>query len=966
MEHQIDLRINRKEFKDKLGIKDGETPSDEKLVTLIKPLIPKVQDGKTPSKDELVDIIKPLIPEPLKGKDGSPDKPEEIVAKLRTVKKTWLPIDAIEGDWSTKIPRAANNFYTKRIEELIDVDLSGVTKVGDKYVLSTGSSTDEKVKLNASDPTAGYLDAKLQEGIQQVQFDTTPSTTITGAGQMQWNATEETLDLGMPDNVTLQIGQEVQLKARNNTVSTILNGRPVYSLGMLGNRPTIALAKADAESTGKVLGLATQDILSNADGKITTFGYVRNIDTTGTPFGETWADGDTLWVSKTTAGYLTKTEPAVPHHSDVVGQVVNAHQTQGSILVNIRHHRTMEELSDVDGTPLTTSGQFPVWNQTGGYFDFNYNITNYTPLNNTTTFLKLDQTTPQTIINGAPIFNLGLKTGYVYPTADSTTAFQFRKANGTTAVMTVDTTNERIGIGNAAPTEKLEVTGNLYFASENTGVIVDTSGSKRTGFMKYSGFAGAFVHGNTVPLQIGMVNQTAVTGGTFTPQMSIETNGNVSIGNFTATAVLDVNGSANAGSASLRLRGGDGGTAPADAYQILLSYTGAATYTHNIRTRHSGGTPNENAIDFYTWNQGVDTTTTIGTKHVMTLTGAGRVGIGTTNPSSLLHVSETRTATGVGNYSTLNVVSKWNPTTTDTTYFQSAGNFELFAEGASNISGHLGLRGFRVVTGINGNYSGTVSSVAGFTSTIFNVNGGTITSGYGFRIEPPIGTSTITNLFGVYIAAQKAASVGTAYAIYCNGASDPSYFAGAVGIGTTSPGAAPFSAKLAVVGPITSIQDVDWNGIYVGADTTRYAAYAWRNVSNRAEFYTRGYVYPIYLNNALWINQNSGGTDGKIGINTQSPSARLHIIDTTEQLRLGYDASNYLSATVASTGSTTFALTGTTPIFTFSQAVKVGGGLQSSDGSVGLSATYNIDGSAAGTVATMTFKNGILTAITTR
>jgi hypothetical protein len=237
--------------------------------------------------------------------------------------------------------------------------------------------TDEKVKLNALDATAGYLDAKLQEGIQAVQFDVTNTPLPSTPGLMQWNATDETVDLNMPDDVTLQLGQELQLKARNKTASTILNGYPVYSSGMLGNRPTIALAKGDADSTGKVLGLATQDIPKNGDGKITTFGYVRNINTTGTPFGQTWADGDTLWVSKTTAGYLSNVEPAVPHHSDIIGQVVNAHATQGSILVNVRHHNTLEELSDVNGTPLTTTGQFLSWNQTDGYFDFDDNILAY-------------------------------------------------------------------------------------------------------------------------------------------------------------------------------------------------------------------------------------------------------------------------------------------------------------------------------------------------------------------------------------------------------------------------------------------------------------------------------------------------------------------------------------------------------------------------------------------------------------
>jgi hypothetical protein len=61
-------------------------------------------------------------------------------------------------------------------------------------------------------------------------------------------------------------------------------------------------------------------------------------------------------------------------------------------------------------------------------------------------------------------------------------------------------------------------------------------------------------------------------------------------------------------------------------------------------------------------------------------------------------------------------------------------------------------------------------------------------------------------------------------------------------------------------------------------------------------------------------------TNSRLGVGV-TPSAKIHALATTEQLRLGYDASNYLSATVASTGSTTFALTGTTPTFTFSQKI---------------------------------------------
>ena len=50
----------------------------------------------------------------------------------------------------------------------------------------------------------------------------------------------------------------------------------------------------------------------------------------------------------------------------------------------------------------------------------------------------------------------------------------------------------------------------------------------------------------------------------------------------------------------------------------------------------------------------------------------------------------------------------------------------------------------------------------------------------------------------------------------------------------------------------------------------------------------------------------------RLGIGLTSPLAKLHAMATTEQLRLGYDAANYLSTTVGSTGEATLAATGGT------------------------------------------------------
>ena len=65
---------------------------------------------------------------------------------------------------------------------------------------------------------------------------------------------------------------------------------------------------------------------------------------------------------------------------------------------------------------------------------------------------------------------------------------------------------------------------------------------------------------------------------------------------------------------------------------------------------------------------------------------------------------------------------------------------------------------------------------------------------------------------------------------------------------------------------------------------------------------------------------------GNVGIGTGATvSAKLHAIATTEQLRLGYNATNYFSSTTDANANTTFNLTAAsgTPTFTFSDGVNI-------------------------------------------
>lgn len=71
---------------------------------------------------------------------------------------------------------------------------------------------------------------------------------------------------------------------------------------------------------------------------------------------------------------------------------------------------------------------------------------------------------------------------------------------------------------------------------------------------------------------------------------------------------------------------------------------------------------------------------------------------------------------------------------------------------------------------------------------------------------------------------------------------------------------------------------------------------------------------------------------GHLHIGGENPDAALEVTHTSEQMRVGYDASNYMTVTVGSTGSTTIDLSGTSPEITFNNEVNLDGAAQLPDG----------------------------------
>lgn len=83
--------------------------------------------------------------------------------------------------------------------------------------------------------------------------------------------------------------------------------------------------------------------------------------------------------------------------------------------------------------------------------------------------LNIDQTTPQTTVGTFTFPQVA--TPILKPSTDSTSALGIFKANGTTNILSVDTTNSRIGIGETSPTVTLDINGQVKASSSSYPVV---------------------------------------------------------------------------------------------------------------------------------------------------------------------------------------------------------------------------------------------------------------------------------------------------------------------------------------------------------------------------------------------------------------------------------------------------------------------------------------------------------------
>jgi predicted heme/steroid binding protein len=337
------------------------------------------------------------------------------------------------------------------------------------YVPYSGAT--QSVNLGEFGLTAGF-----------VGFDLTPTGTPSVPGTMFWSVDDETVDLVMDAAVTQKIGQETLYLVKNQTGTAIPKGTVVRADGTVGASGRILIAPFLANGTFPskfCIGVTTETIANGADGFVTAFGKIRQINTASFP------NGTVLYASPTSAGGFTATAPQAPNNIVTVAIVINSSTNNGAIFVRPTFSSNINEDEGVKiTTPVANEGLF----YNGGYW-VNKTIASalgYTPANAATTLTingqtydisanrtwsvgtvtSVDMSVPTGFgiagnpITGAGTLALTFASGYSLPTNASQANWDTAYSNRITSLTTTGTSGAATLVSNVLNIPQYQAQGN--------------------------------------------------------------------------------------------------------------------------------------------------------------------------------------------------------------------------------------------------------------------------------------------------------------------------------------------------------------------------------------------------------------------------------------------------------------------------------------------------------------------------
>ena len=162
------------------------------------------------------------------------------------------------------------------------------------------------------------------------------------AGQMAWNPTEGTLDVGMNGGDVMQ-SLGLELFVRYKPTESITNGDLLMYDGTDGNSGVVKLKRATVNCNPDLIyAIATEDAQVGGLHFATWYGKIRGLNTSG------YVAGQELYQSTTLNGKLQTTTPPAPYNKSSYAKVINSHSTVGTIFVRVQHSAKLGDLNDLD------------------------------------------------------------------------------------------------------------------------------------------------------------------------------------------------------------------------------------------------------------------------------------------------------------------------------------------------------------------------------------------------------------------------------------------------------------------------------------------------------------------------------------------------------------------------------------------------------------------------------------------
>lgn len=248
--------------------------------------------------------------------------------------QTWISAKrakSVTSGAGVDVTEVQDGVYSVSVDLTAGTGITLSSGIGNDIVISaTGGGGDTLWQENTNDITPTVVKPVR---VSALNFNPTGGDVIDHVeGQLQFNTASRTVRMcGANEDTHLDFGREMWIRVKNTTASAITNGSVVVinggTTGLSDVVGTVVLAKADAKATCHTLGMATMDIPVNGEGEVCIGGFTRGLDLNG------YSVGTVLYVSPTTAGGVTTTEPAFPYFSAKIGVVMQSGTTDGVLYI---------------------------------------------------------------------------------------------------------------------------------------------------------------------------------------------------------------------------------------------------------------------------------------------------------------------------------------------------------------------------------------------------------------------------------------------------------------------------------------------------------------------------------------------------------------------------------------------------------------------------------------------------------